>query len=617
MSLDDVELHLITSIDDVLKFKEWMGRRRSLNAIAIDTETSGFNSLGQADKRDRVRLIQIGDDVAGWAMARDDWLGLVKDVVHTWEGDWLLHNAPFDTTFLEVDCGVKLPRVRIRDTMVRSRINEPHVSMALKAQATRHVDAAAGGLQNELGGTKWTWANVPIDYVPYWTYGALDPVLTYKLEEYHKPITDAEAPDAFELEMAVLWVVERMRWYGAHVDREISSKRLSQFLSYAKEVEKWCQTEYGVKPGSNQDVINILQGLGFQFSELTASGALKLDKDVLEGIDHPLAAAVLGRRQAQKMASTYLRFYVDEADENELLHPSFNTLGAKTSRMSCSDPNLQNLPRLGTTKFGDAVRNCFTSRYIDPAELPRWAEQGETFTEADAQKYGSLIMCDFDQIEMRMLAHFAKEEGMINAFKSEGDFFVNLAQQIYQDPTITKKDKRRQVTKNAGYAKIYFAGIAKFAATAGITQQAAREFLRTFDMIYPGVNRFQNEVLQEAAMRRAEEGLAYTRSPLTNRKYVADDRQEYKLINYMVQGAAAEVNKRKLVELDNAGLGEFMFATVHDEVLLDVPPGQAYDVVKTLNEVMNDDKLLSVPVTAGVSFGAQWGRKSDWEAPLA
>jgi len=612
MSLDDVQLNLITSIDDVLRLKEWLGRRRSMNAIALDTETSGFNSLGPQDKRDRVRLIQIGDDVAGWAFARDDWLGLLKDIVGQWQGDWILHNAPFDLTFLDHDCGVHIPRGKVRDTMVRARINEPHMSMGLKQQAVRHVDPAAGGLQAELAGTKWTWANVPIDYEPYWLYGALDPVLTYKLEEHHKPITDAEAPEAFELEMAVMWVVERMRWYGAHVHRRGAHENLIKFAHYAEQVEAWCDENYGVKPGSNAAIVAILQDAGYTFSKATASGAIALDKEVLEGIDHPLAAAVLGRRQAQKMASTYLRFYVENADENDLLHPSFNTLGARTSRMSCSDPNLQNLPRLGTNRFADVVRNCFTSRWIPPEVMDHFDASNEPFTEKDAQKYGSLIMCDFDQIEMRMLAHFAKEEGMINAFKSDGDFFVNLARQVFQDETITKKDKRRQITKNAGYAKIYSAGVAKFAATAGIPVSQARDFLTRFDQLYPGVLRFQNEVLQLAMERQRETGYAYARSPLTNRKYVADKRKEYTLINYIVQGAAAEVNKRKLIELDAAGLGEFMFATVHDEVLLDVPPGQAYDVVNTLNEVMNDDKLLSVPITAGVSFGAQWGRKKDW-----
>jgi DNA polymerase I len=603
--LADIQLNLITSIDDMLEFKRWLGRRRPIDAIAFDTETDGFNVING-----KVRLIQFGDGEAGWAMDRDEWLGVAREVFATWEGDLIAHNAIFDVMFLESSCGISVPRHRVHDTMVQSAINESHMSKALKTQASRHVDPAAAGLQAELAGTKWTWANVPTTYGPYWMYGALDPVLTYKLHEHHHPIVMAEAPDAYDLEMAVLWVVEKMRRYGTFVDRPRAAELFAQFHDYAQQVECWVQAEYGVKPGSNAAVVRVLEEAGYRFTKATKAGAVSLDSEVLSGIKHPLAEAVLGRRKAQKMASTYLQFYTERADESDLIHPSFNTLGARTSRMSCSDPNLQNLPRLGTSRFGDVVRNCIKTRYGQPwSALDDHLTLLEKATHPDA---GSLVMCDFDQIEMRIMAHFAQEPAMIEAFKSEGDFFVNLARQLFQDDTITKKDKRRQITKNAGYAKIYFAGIAKFAQTAVITTSEARAFMRRWDELYPGVGLFSQAVLDAAGQRKRDTGLAFARSPLTNRRFVADTGKEYTLINYLVQGAAAEINKRKLVEADSAGLGEWMFATVHDEVLLDVPGEHVRDAVHTLQTIMNDDTILDVPITAGVSFGERWGEKVDW-----
>jgi DNA polymerase-1 len=607
MSLDDVELHLVDDIESVTALGNWLGERRPVNALGIDTETGGFDRI-----KDALRLVQVGDGQQGWAIPWERWGGLIEAIIARWDGDWILHNAPFDLAFLDRE-GVKLPRSRIHDTMVQSRINESHMSMALKSQASRHIDSAAAGLQADLAGTKWTWDNVPITYGPYWQYGALDPVLTYRLHEFHYPTVMSNAPAAYDLEMAVLWVVQNMERYGTHVDRETASRRLTQFTDHCEQIEKWTLSEYNVKAGSNASIIEILEGHGYAFSKPTKSGAKALDAEVLGGIDHPLAQAVLARRQAQKMASTYLRFYVERSDENDLIHPNFNTLGARTSRMSCSDPNLQNLPRLGTSRFGDVVRNCFTSRYVDQSYINKLNDANTAYTVADAVQHGSLIMSDFDQIEMRMLAHFAQEQGMIDAFKSDGDFFVNLARQIFQDDTIVKKDPRRQITKNAGYAKIYSAGIQKFALTAGVSVAQARDFLARFDALYPRVRAFQNEVLATAMQRQNEVGIAYARSPLTGRRHVADRRKEYALINYLVQGAAAEVNKMKLLELDAAGLGDFMFATVHDEVLLDVPGDRVLDTVDTLNKIMNDSTMLSVPITAGVSFGAQWGRKRDWE----
>lgn len=597
--LDDVELHLITSLDDVAAFQRWLGERRPVDALGYDTETDGFDRM-----HGRVRLMQFGDGRHGWAMDREEWLGVARWVFENWTGDYIGHNMPFDVTFTERSCGIKIPRHRCHDTMVQSRINESHMSMALKSQSSRHVDPAAAGLQVNLQAAGFDWGTVPVSFPEYWQYGALDPVLTYKLHEHHYPVVMREAPLAYDLEMAVLWVVERMYTYGTHVDRDEAARKLKDLTDYCDQVERWCQTEYGVRPGSNAAIIEVLEGHGFRFSKATKAGAKSLDAEVLEHVDHPLAQAVLSRRRAQKMASTYLRFYVTNADENSLIHPTFNTLGARTSRMSCSDPNLQNLPRLGTTPFGDLVRNMICTRY------GRWNPDVPPLVSAES--LGSLLFCDFDQIEMRLLAHFAQESEMVRAFTDDGDFFVNLARQIFQDDTIQKPDPRRQITKNAGYAKIYSAGIRKFALTAGITENQAREFLNRFDTLYPGVRRFQEKLLSTALQRQREEGIAYVRSPLTNRRYVGDRRKEYALVNYLIQGAAAEVNKSKLVQLDAAGLGEWMFATVHDEVLLDVPGPHVRDAVQTLRRVMNDDELFSVPITASVSFGERWGRKHEW-----
>lgn len=926
MSLDNVKLFLIETIDEAYAFRQWLGERRPLNALAFDTETTGLDRYN-----DRIRLAQIGDGETGWAIPWDRWNGVFRDAVRLWNGDWIAHNSTFDLGFLDRE-DIEIPRHRVHDTMVRSRINEPHMSMALKSQCARHVDAAAAGLQEVLKGTSWTWDSVPVDYGPYWQYGALDPVLTYRLEEHHRPITDAEAPRAYELEMAVLWVIQRMERNGAHVDRPSAREHMVRFFDYCRTVEEWTEREYGVKAGSNQAIIRILEEAGYSFTKATASGAKALDAEVLGEVDHPLARAVLNRRQLQKMATTYLRFYVENADGDDLLHPSINTLGARTSRMSMDSPNLQNLPRRGTSRAGDVVRSMITSRYVDrdlADEL--W----------NPLEHGSLVMCDFSQIEMRLLAHFSGEAAMQAAFRSDEDFFVNLARQIFQDDTITKKDPRRQITKNcvplstqiltrrgwlkhdevvvgdetlgfdpetrtsrwtkvtavhhygdaevfrfgnkqrsfettaehrwitehertgalrfltsqeqlgsghrvilaaeaesgdaqvteqeaailgwvlsdgditrseftgspaqaggrrvkctlsigqkkphriieidellsevphkryekngsvswniasdwgrslldrvgiwdkytfdpwqvaltltdaqrralietlnagdggsfkhdaimitqandspvaelvvalgyltghfsrvyerepsgegwmrntaaiinyqkpyltgqrttltpvarqdvwcvttelgtwtarqdrtpfitgnSGYAKIYGAGVRKFALTAGIPESQAREFLARFDSLYPGVRDFQNRTLNDAMARLAEEGVAYTRSPFTNRRYVAEARKEYALTNYLIQGSAAELLKRKLLELDASGLGPWMFAPVHDEVLLDVPAEHVLDAVRTLQRVMNDDTLLSVPIEAEVSYGRRWGAKRDWDLAL-
>jgi DNA polymerase-1 len=116
-------------------------------------------------------------------------------------------------------------------------------------------------------------------------------------------------------------------------------------------------------------------------------------------------------------------------------------------------------------------------------------------------------------------------------------------------------------------------------------------------------------------MRRNQEGDANVRSPLTNRKHVADQRRMNALVNYLIQGTAAEVLKMKGVELDNAGLGDYLVLPVHDEYIADVPEAVVRETYGTLMEIMNDDGMFTVPITASVSTGKRWGSKEDYVIP--
>lgn len=592
MPLDDVKLHLVNDFATAQQFMSWLDTEDCVDVLGVDTETTGL----QRDAR--VRVTQFGGRVHGWCVPQNEWRGLIKEVARRYTGHYVLHNAPFDQPKLLAD-GVHIPRGRIRDTMTMSHILEPNVSKALKNQASRHVDSLAAAGQAQLdkaikhGG--WDWDTVPIDFGPYWQYAALDPVLTVHLHDHHWPLVQAQAPDSFELESAVQWVTYDMEVYGAHVDAAYTQDKYDSFMDYVTKSEKWVRDTYHVGPGSNDAIIEVLQAEGYDFTKVTNGGKLALDRDVLEGIDHPLAQTVLKRRRLQKLASTYLKHFLQGRDANDCIHPSINPLGARTGRMSMSEPNLQNLPRKNADNpAAEVVRNCISAR------------EGHT-----------MLMCDFDQIEMRLLAHLSGDPGLITAFRhaheTGEDFFVNLARTIYQDPTIVKKDPRRQVTKNAGYSEIYGAGIPKFALTAGISQDQARAVKERWVQLYGGTKRFAKEVESYAWNAQRETGTPFYPSPVTGRRHVADVNKIYALLNYLIQGSAAEVFKRKLIELDNAGLGPWMVAPVHDEIILDVPNEHLEDAVQTLMKVMNDTTSFRVPITASASYGERWGSKKEWD----
>jgi DNA polymerase I len=589
MSLDDVKLHLIEDLEDCGNFLTWLSSRDA-ESIAVDTETTGL-----VQGTDFVRLVQVGGATHGWAIPWEQWNGVFHDVVRRYRGRYILHNALFDHGML-AHSKCDLPTDRIDDTWVGANVLESHVSAALKPQAARHVDELAAGAQAQLdlaiksGG--WTWATVPITFAPYWQYAALDTVLTRHLWDYQQPLIEAIAPKSYDLELSVLWVIAKMMKYGAFIDRPYAIEKKQVFDDFVETAGIWVKSEYGVSAGSNQAIVRILQDLGFEFTKATEAGATSLDKEVLGGIDHPLARTILQRRQLQKLSSTYLKHFIEESDSASCIHPSINPLGARTGRMSIKEPGLQTLPRKSeANKAAETVRNCIATRYDG----------------------GSLLMCDFGQIEMRVLAHMSGDHNLQAAFLGEEDFFVNLARALFNDPHLVKADPRRQITKNVGYAKIYGAGIPKLALTAGITEDQARLVMSRWDSIYPGVRQFQTDVDRRAWTRQRTDGAPYAISPLTGKRLFADTNKVYALVNYLIQGVGAELLKMKILELDAAGLGDYMVVPVHDEIVLDVPEDMIDDAATTLRDTMNDSELLSVPITAEVSAGQRWGAKTEYK----
>jgi DNA polymerase-1 len=594
---DSLQLHLVDNFDAACDLMRWMGSRDLEGVMGIDTETTGLEHDA------KIRLFQVGGHEHGWAIPFEDWRGLCKQITNNWSdtdgNTFVFHNAPFDQPKLAA-AGVIVPIHLIHDTMTMSHVLEPNVSKALKNQCSRWIDenAAAGmtTLDKAIKHGGWGWDTVPVNFEPYWTYGALDPVLTVHLYDHHAPlIKSLGVAKSYELELSTQWVTLAMMRYGAHVDVDYTAEKYNQFLEYIANADAWVKTNYQCRAGSNDAIIEILQSEGYDFSKQTPGGKLALDSDVLQGIDHPLAKTVLQRRRLQKLTSTYLKHFLNEHDSNHLIHPNINPMGTRTGRMTITDPGFQTLPRKSEkNKAAEVVRNCITAR------------PGHT-----------MLMCDFDQIEMRLLAHISRDPGLVAAFNnahaSGGDFFVDLARQIFDDSSIVKGDPRRQITKNAGYSEIYGAGVAKFAETAGIPTEQASVIKARWNQLYSGTKRFTKQVESFAWNAQRETGVPYFPSPVTGRHHVADTNKIYALINYLIQGSAAEIFKSKLLELDAAGLGPYMMMPVHDEIVLDIPNEHLDAAVQTIHSVMNDLTTYLVPITASMSYGQRWGAKEEWK----
>jgi len=615
--LSDVQLHLVDSVDMATKFMAWMSERRPLDALAVDTETGEYPGRPTKDAlspwHGRLRLVQVGDGQQGWAIPWDGWNGVFLEAMSRFDGDVICHNAAFEAKFFALHSPWKLPWERTHDTMIQAQIIDPLSRAGLKPLAARLIDSRAVAMQStldvEMTKNGWTWGTIPISYTPYWTYGALDTVLTYRLHELlHDPnCAPGQAyHTAYDMEMAVRRVATIMELNGARVDLEYSQQKYDELNDFAEKTAAFYNDRYSspgnrVSVSSNNQLVRLLQSMSVEITEFTPTGLPKADKDQLKKVirDYPgepaeLAQAVLDMRKASKLANTYFANFLG-LNIDGLVHPSIKTMGARTGRMSIMDPALQTLP-----KSDKVVRTAFIPRDVDNEVI---------------------LSCDLEQVEFRLLASMADDPQLNKLFADadaaaaagdpNGDTFTYIMRDLYGDQSATKKDKRRGLVKSQIYGALYGAGIAKQALTAGVSETVMRQVADAFNASYPGITAFTRKV-EDIGMRRFRaEGTAYVHTAL-GRRLPADERRVYALVNYLIQGGAAEVFKLDLLKLDAAGLTDMMVAPVHDEIVMSVPREDARDIGRVVQECMTTRaEQWSVPLLAGKpEMGPNWGELS-------
>ena len=585
--LSEVKLHLVENMEDLFTFKRWLGERRE-TPLAVDTETGGLDPW-----RVKLRLVQFGDPNTGWAIPFEDWQGAIKEVLRTYEGRWICHNLPFEQKFFKLHAGLTLPWERCDDTMVELALLEPHKPKGLKPASERHVDpnAARGQdvLKDAMQKQGWTWETIPHSFPPYWIYGALDTVLTARLWQWSHPRVLAECPEAYGLEMATLRVCHQMMVNGMLLDVPYVQRSIQELQEFSTQAREWLQRVHSVtSPMSGAQISRAMATLGVDPIAFTDGGAPRMDKETLttyrgwaaQPRAQELASYVLSVRHADKMLGSYLENFLEMMDGDHLIHCNINTLAARTGRMSVTEPALQTLPR-----EDKIIRGSF---------IPHERKV--------------LISCDLSQVEARLAAHFSQDPGLIEAFRradEDGDdFFCAVAGQIFNE-VITKADLRRQMTKNVVYCSLYGGGVTKMAQTAGVPLAQMQPVKSAFDATYPGLQGLIQSIT-ELGRRTNPPSI---RSPL-GRMLVADHGREFtQLTNALIQGHAAEYMKRCAVDMDAAGLGDYLRLLIHDEGILEAPAEEAEEVLRVMEQCMTDREKYLVPLTAdGKIMTERWAK---------
>ena len=600
--LESVKLELIDSVEKAQEFISWLGERRPWDAIAVDIETG---ELAGRDKKDalspwhgRIRLVQVGDGQRGWAIPWAEWAGVFYEAMSKFDGQIVCHNIAFEAKWFEIQSEWRMPWHKAHDTMIMAQLIDPLGSGALKRLTAQYVDGKAAALQSHLDEamTKngWTWGTVPTNFQPYWAYGALDTVLTMRLFEQFWEQCGPGKPyaRAYELEMATRKIVTRMELNGARIDLEYSQKKFDELTQYGESVKQWGKENYGVSITSNIQLVRVLENLGAEITETTPSGQKSASADQLKALIingtpevQQLAEVVLKQRKSDKLANTYFKNFLTD-NVNGFVHPSVKTMGARTGRMSITNPALQTLP-----KGDDTVRRAFLPKDDDHV----------------------IITSDLDQVEFRMFASLSQDENLINLFNmadaTGSDPFTEIGREIYQDPTMQKSDKRRGLIKGVVYGRLYGAGVEKQAMTAGVAKSQMQSVSDAFDLRFPGMTLFQKKV-EDVGMRRLRaEGQGYVNT-WTGRRLPCDEDRVYTLTNYLIQGGAAEVFKSNLIKLDQADLTDLLIVPVHDEIVLNAPREDALEIQRIVRQCMTTTEGWAVPLTADVDGPLEnWGAK--------
>jgi DNA polymerase-1 len=313
--------------------------------------------------------------------------------------------------------------------------------------------------------------------------------------------------------------------------------------------------------------------------------------EVLEelALVHDLPRLVLEWRSLQKLKSTYIdALPLMVHPETGRVHTSFNQAIAATGRLSSSDPNLQNIPI--RSELGRDIRRAFIAA---PGSV--------------------LISADYSQIELRVLAHMAGEEALLEAFRSGEDIHDRTAARLFGPAPDLSKHEMRSRSKMVNYAVLYGKTSFTLAKDINVSQEAAQEFINAYFTGFPRVRAFIDRTLEEARQSgvvRTLFGRRRLMPNLTSRNFQMRSQAEREAVNMPIQGTAADILKKAMIDLHAAlpqsGLDARMILTVHDELLFECAREHAEAMALFVRHHMEGAASLSVPLTVDVGIGENW-----------
>ena len=556
------------------------------------------------------------------------------------------HNPKFDMAVLKND-GVDLVGEETEDTVVLVRlVSEEEPSYELKRLAKKYalklrpedpdsVGASEKALKKTMRDNEWTtYDQIPAemiqDYVAddleytEWFYVRCTAVIASR-DKRNLASRDGKKTtllaEVLALEKRLTPWLFRMEERGVALNRTHVRRELVKAKALTKDLEKRCYVESGEKFNINSApaIRKLFQGMGIRSKVKTKKGADSYNKDAMMLIKHPLAAAITSFRGAKNILDYYAKFK-ELMDADGVLHCSFHQAGARTGRFSCREPNLQNIPREGL-KVEDLLADQEKSPW---ASGDGSSEHGKPsiLTREEFEGYGAVraafvprpghffLMADWRQVELMVLADYANDPTMIEAFRLGLDIHALAATAAYgplpADAADSFRDWWRLMGKGINFGLVYGMGVALLAVKIGKSKEEARAFMDAYFARFSSVRRF----LDDTQARCHAKG--WVKNKWGRRRYLHQE-IVYRAPNFLVQGSSADLMKERLVAVCEALVAEVLAATplltIHDELINEIPYDEAYKAIPIIVDQLETCDRLRVPLKVDL----KWSPKS-WAA---
>lgn len=590
-----MNLQIVRSISEI----DWLTPRlHGAPLFAFDTETTGLDAW-----RCRIFMLSFGLPGGGtWVIPtklfEPSTVKCFLEKIFRDPGKEVVgQNIKFDLHHMMQSYGVHCHR-RLHDTQLQAFLIDENRKHGLKdlmrtelGMETTDETAVHAWLKANLGNREnWRYDLVPEEIMA--PYSGMDAFGTMKLHEHQYPVIQKHFQSLYDTDCAVLKILWKMEENGLRLDIPY----LEQLkLQCENDASKWLRAvweeagkEFNVE--SPKELGNVLfKTLGITPKMHTATGQAATNEDALDLLDHPVIEKLRAYRKATHDLSTFVEGPLHHADVNGYVHGNYKICQARTGRMSCAEPNLQNISK------DPRIRRAYLS------------EPG----------HESWIF-DMAQIEMVGFAHYSQDKEMLRTLKLGQDLHAMTAAAVYHKPIALVTKAERAAGKGANFSIIYGCGVKKlaqfFAAYgAEMTQEECQDFRNRYMLAFPTVGLFSRKVMYTVTQpdsRNGDPWKHYVKNQFGRVRRI-DPKMAYTGVNHLIQGWAADLMKSAMVRVEKDIPGIVWKQNIHDAIRVDMPMTlsirERWQRAQHIVRILSDFPQVSAPVRVTAErFTTNW-----------